>query len=63
MQMDGDSDWKLLLYSPLFVIGYKQLMDFFMVKSILDVLFDRKMKWTSAKRSGIITKEEIVAAV
>jgi poly-beta-1,6 N-acetyl-D-glucosamine synthase len=61
MFMDNEYDWKLILYSPLFVIGYKQLMDYFMVKSIIDVLLNRKMTWTSAKRSGIITKEAIAA--
>lgn len=49
-------DWKLALVSPLFVIGYKQLTDFIIAKSILDVILFQKlfpnkhlMTWTSAK--------------
>ena len=59
--MDDERDWKLMLVAPLFVIGYKQLMDLIMVKSILDVALKRNMKWASPKRSGIIRKEAIAA--
>jgi cellulose synthase/poly-beta-1,6-N-acetylglucosamine synthase-like glycosyltransferase len=47
-----NEDWKIALVSPLFVIGYKQLNDFFVVKSVLEVLVfrrGRKLQWTSAK--------------
>jgi cellulose synthase/poly-beta-1,6-N-acetylglucosamine synthase-like glycosyltransferase len=40
-------DWKLLLFAPLLVIGYKQLLDFFVIKSVFDVLLSREgTKWT-----------------
>lgn len=53
-----DEDWKLVLYSPLFVIGYKQLLDFVIVKSILDVvLFRKNFKWTSAKETTTIPRQ------
>lgn len=58
--IDND-DWKISLVSPLFVIGYKQLNDFFVVKSILDVLIfkrGRKFDWTSAKDIEDNTKKQ-----
>jgi cellulose synthase/poly-beta-1,6-N-acetylglucosamine synthase-like glycosyltransferase len=49
--MDGRMErLKLILYSPLMAIGYQQILDFILVKSILDVLFHRNMKWTRMKR-------------
>ena len=51
VQLD-DEDWKLALYSPLFILGYKQLCDFIMIKSLIDVLFRRRLKWTSVRRIG-----------
>lgn len=44
-----EEDWKLILFSPLLVIGYKHLVDFFVIKSVFDVLLRRKFKWTSSK--------------
>jgi len=51
VQVDNE-DWKLALYSPLFILGYKQFCDFIMIKSLIDVLLRRKLKWTSAHRVG-----------
>ena len=51
IRLDGD-DIKLALLSPFFVIGYKQLCDFIMIKSLIDVLFRKRLKWTSARRIG-----------
>jgi cellulose synthase/poly-beta-1,6-N-acetylglucosamine synthase-like glycosyltransferase len=51
VQLD-DEDWKLALYSPLFILGYKNLCDFVMIKSLIDVLFRRRLKWTSVHRIG-----------
>jgi cellulose synthase/poly-beta-1,6-N-acetylglucosamine synthase-like glycosyltransferase len=51
LQMD-DEDRKLALYSPLLILFYKQFCDFIMLKSLFDVLFRKKLKWTSAKRVG-----------
>lgn len=45
-----DESWDLLLYSPLFVIGYKQFLDVISIKSLLDVTFDRELHWTRARR-------------
>lgn len=43
IMLDGGKDWRLALYSPLFVIGYRHFIDFIMIKSIFEVLFyDRK---------------------
>jgi cellulose synthase/poly-beta-1,6-N-acetylglucosamine synthase-like glycosyltransferase len=51
VQLD-DEDWKLALYSPLFILGYKQLCDLMMIKSFIDVLLRRKLKWASVHRVG-----------
>jgi cellulose synthase/poly-beta-1,6-N-acetylglucosamine synthase-like glycosyltransferase len=34
----ADDDLKLALYSPLFIIGYKQFLDFTMIKAFIDIL-------------------------
>lgn len=48
--IDEEDDWKIVLYSPLMVIGYKHLVDLIIIKGVLDVAFRRKgLKWTSAK--------------
>lgn len=44
-------DMSLLLYTPLMVIGYKQLQDSIMIKSLLDLLLRRRVLWTSAGRN------------
>lgn len=44
-----EEDWKLILFSPLLVVGYKHLVDFFVIKSVFDVLLRKNLKWTSAK--------------
>jgi cellulose synthase/poly-beta-1,6-N-acetylglucosamine synthase-like glycosyltransferase len=54
IQLDGE-DKKLALYSPLLILGYKQLCDFIMMKSFIDVLTRKKLKWTSASRVGAAT--------
>jgi cellulose synthase/poly-beta-1,6-N-acetylglucosamine synthase-like glycosyltransferase len=54
IQLDGE-DKKLALYSPLLILGYKQLCDFVMLKSFIDVLTRKKLKWTSAQRVGAAT--------
>jgi biofilm PGA synthesis N-glycosyltransferase PgaC len=48
--IDEEDDWKIVLYSPLMVVGYKHLVDLIIIKGVLDVAFRRKnLKWTSAK--------------
>jgi len=45
-----DEDNFLVLYSPLFVVGFKQLIDLFQIKALFDVLFRKNLEWTRAKR-------------
>jgi len=52
IQLD-DEDMKLAIYSPLLVVGYKNLCDLFCLKSMLDVITKRKVTWTRAKRIGM----------
>ncbi|OGN95617.1 MAG: hypothetical protein A2Y89_06870 [Chloroflexi bacterium RBG_13_51_18] len=54
IQLDGE-DMKLSLYSPLLILGYKQICDFVMMRSFFDVLTRKKLKWTSAQRIGAST--------
>lgn len=49
VRMDGD-DKRLILYSTLMVVGYKQLTDIMQLKAVLEELFRLKAKWTSAQR-------------
>ena len=52
LQMD-DEDLKLIVFSPLFVFGYKEIRNFIKIKSFLDVFLLRKeMKWEKIKRVG-----------
>ncbi|HKU49468.1 MAG TPA: glycosyltransferase family 2 protein [Nitrososphaera sp.] len=59
---EKEDDWKVVLYSPLMVVGYKHLVDLIIIKGVLDVAFGRKrLGWTSGKiqeRQG----EEVAAA-
>lgn len=49
--IDEEDDWKMTLYSPLMVIGYKHLVDFIILKGVFDVIFrgNGGLKWTSSK--------------
>ena len=47
-----DEDMKLLIYSPLFVVGYKEVRNFVKIKSLFDILSRREMKWGSLQRIG-----------
>jgi cellulose synthase/poly-beta-1,6-N-acetylglucosamine synthase-like glycosyltransferase len=44
-----EEDWKLVILSPLMVVGYKHLVDIFTIKSVFDVLIRKNLKWTSHK--------------
>ncbi len=55
VRIDGD-DPKLILFSVFFNFGYKQLLDFLLIRTALAQLFKRKAKWTSAKRIGLNEK-------
>jgi len=49
VDLDGE-DIRLTVYAPFFVLGYKHLVDFFIIKSFFDVLLKRKVGWTRARR-------------
>ena len=55
VRIDGD-DPKLILYSVFFNFGYKQLLDFILIRTALAQLFKRDAKWTSTKRIGLNEK-------
>jgi poly-beta-1,6-N-acetyl-D-glucosamine synthase len=50
--MMDDEDLKLIVYSPLFVVGYKEVRNFIKLKSLLDIILKREMKWGSLQRIG-----------
>ena len=54
---EGKEEWKLVLYSPLGVLGYKQIINFIIIKSIFDVLFRKNFRVTINKsiHSPIVT--------
>ncbi len=45
-------DRKLALYSPALIYGYKHLLDLIKIKALLDIIFKRKVAWTSVERVG-----------
>lgn len=51
IRIDGSSP-KLVVYSIFFIVGYKQLLDVFLIKACLDTLLKQQAVWTSAKRIG-----------
>ena len=50
--MMDDEDLKLIVYSPLFVVGYKEVRNFIKLKSLLDIILKREMKWGSLQPIG-----------
>lgn len=40
--MDENKEWKLILYAPFSIIGYKQIINFIVIKSIFDILMQRR---------------------
>ncbi len=52
VRMDNE-DPKLIFYSVFLVVGYKQILDFLLIRAVFEHLFRRKMTWTSADRVGI----------
>ena len=50
--MMDDEDWKLVVYSPLFVVGFKEVRNFIKIKSLFDILSRREMKWGTLQRIG-----------
>jgi cellulose synthase/poly-beta-1,6-N-acetylglucosamine synthase-like glycosyltransferase len=46
-----NEDWKLALYSPFMLIGYRQFLDYLYIKSMFDVLLAKKpLIWTTVMR-------------
>jgi hypothetical protein len=46
IMMEGKEDWKLMFYSPLGILGYKQIINFIIIKSIFDVLLRKNFRVT-----------------
>jgi len=46
-------DPKLLWYAIFLVYGFKQIIDFLLLKAIIEQLTNKKATWTSAKRIGV----------
>ena len=42
IMMEENKEWKLILYAPFGIIGYKQIMNFIVIKSIFDILKQRR---------------------
>ncbi|ELY59257.1 family 2 glycosyl transferase [Natronococcus amylolyticus DSM 10524] len=57
IQIEGE-DWRLLVYAPLLVVGYKQFHDALNIRCLLDVLIDRDLAWTRANRIEQDSSEE-----
>ncbi len=51
LQMD-DEDMKLIIYSPFFVVGYKEIRNFIKLRALIDVLRKREMQWGAIQRIG-----------
>lgn len=47
-----DEDPKLIVLSPLFVVGFKDLRNFIKLKSFVDVITKRQMQWGQISRLG-----------
>ncbi len=42
IMMDENKPWKLILYAPFGIVGYKQLINFVIIKSIFDIIRQRR---------------------
>ncbi|QCC57142.1 glycosyltransferase (plasmid) [Natrinema thermotolerans] len=49
ISIEGESYW-YLIYTPLFVVGYKQFHDFVMLKSCIDIIRGTELGWTNVSR-------------
>ncbi|HSB83265.1 MAG TPA: glycosyltransferase family 2 protein [Nitrosarchaeum sp.] len=52
IRIDGE-DPKLLWHAGFLVFGFKQLVDFLLLKAIIEQMVNKKATWTSAQRVGI----------
>jgi len=51
VRIDGD-DPRLILFAIFFNLGYKQILDFILLRQVLEQLIKKEARWTSAKRVG-----------
>ncbi len=42
IMMDENKPWKLILYAPFGIVGYKQIINFIVIKSIFDIIKQRR---------------------
>lgn len=61
IDLSGEEQLRLAAYAPFFVVGYKHLIDFFVVKAAIDVLLFKKATWTRARRYGRVKKHTLVS--
>jgi cellulose synthase/poly-beta-1,6-N-acetylglucosamine synthase-like glycosyltransferase len=54
LAIDGTEDLRLIFYSPLAIVGYKQIINGIIIKSMIDVFFRKNLKWTSTVRKGVV---------
>jgi hypothetical protein len=47
-----NEDPKLLFYSGFLLFGFKQIVDFLLLKALIEQLMGKKAVWTSARRIG-----------
>ena len=45
IMLDKNRPWKLILYVPFMLFGYKQINNFIVIKSIFDTIAQRNQKW------------------
>ena len=45
IMLDKNRPWKLILYAPFSIFGYKQINNFIIIKSIFDMMTRRNQKW------------------
>ncbi|MFW5913040.1 MAG: glycosyltransferase, partial [Candidatus Hadarchaeota archaeon] len=58
IQMDKE-DWKLTMFSPFFLIGYKNFLDVIKVRSLFDLIFGREVGWTGTKEISPVSEKEV----
>ena len=51
IRIDGE-DQKLLIYSGFLLFGFKQIVDFLLLKAMFEQLMGKQATWTSARRVG-----------
>jgi len=51
IRIDGE-DQKLLIYSGFLLFGFKQIVDFLLLKAMFEQLLGKQATWTSARRIG-----------